>query len=282
MKEVKLYLNYGGHCLAKANHVVKGDPNENIKFHALFALIYHENIGWLLFDTAYSKRFFQATRFYPNKIYANLTKVVIGDLEDIQSQIGSIGLKTSDIKHIIISHFHADHIGGLKDFNSSQIYCTKKAYRQAKNINSFFAFSKGILHDLIPQDIEDRLIFIEDIAIEKQDDIFGMKYDLFNDNSILIYNLPGHAAGQIGIVVKTKKDKYFLVADSCWDQRAYKSGALPSSIVRLFFDSWKDYKESLSNVREFYNKFPEVIIVPTHCSKTTDKLVSNKIDMNVL
>ena len=282
MKSIKLYLNYAGHCFASAKHVVKGDEDEIIKFHALFALLHHPEKGWILFDTGYTSRFYESTKRYPNKIYANATKVVVTDTDEIKNQIKSIGLETSDIQHIIISHFHADHIGGLKDFNNATMYCTKKAYKKVKEISDLFAFSKGILKDLIPDDIEERLVFIEDFSTSNRDDIFGVTYDLFQDDSVIVYNLPGHAAGQIGVEFETQKEKYFLVADSCWDERAYKEGKLPNSIVRLFFDSWKDYKDSLEKVSSYHKKFPDVMIVPTHCSKTTDNLVSNKINMDVL
>ena len=282
MKAIKLYLNYAGHCFASAKHVVKGDKDEMIKFHALFALLHHPEKGWILFDTGYTSRFYESTKSYPNRIYANATKVIITDADEIKNQIKSIGLETLDIQHIIISHFHADHIGGLKDFNNATIYCTKKAYQKSKKISSLFAFSKGVLKDLIPDDIEERLVFIEDFSTSNRDDIFGVTYDLFQDDSVIIYNLPGHAAGQIGVEFETQKEKYFLVADSCWDERAYKEGKLPNSIVRLFFDSWKDYKDSLGKVSSYHKKFPDVIIVPTHCSKTTDNLVSNEINMDVL
>ena len=282
MKAIKLYLNYAGHCFASAKHVVKGDKDEMIKFHALFALLHHPEKGWILFDTGYTSRFYESTKSYPNRIYANATKVVITDADEIKNQIKSIGLETLDIQHIIISHFHADHIGGLKDFNNATIYCTKKAYQKAKKISNLFAFSKGVLKDLIPDDIEERLVFVEDFSSPNPDDIFGVTYDLFQDNSIIVCDLPGHAAGQIGIEFETQNEKYFLVADSCWDERAYKEGILPNSIVRLFFDSCKDYKDSLGKVSSYHKKFPDVIIVPTHCSKTTDNLVSNEINMDVL
>ena len=282
MKAIKLYLNYAGYCFANAKHVVNGDKDEMIKFHALFALLHHPKKGWILFDTGYSSRFYESTKKYPNKIYANATKVVVNETDEIKNQIKSIGLETSDIQHIIISHFHADHIGGLIDFNNATIYCAKKAYQKAKQISDLFAFSKGVLKDLIPEDIEERLVFIEDFSTSITDDIFSVNYDLFKDNSVIIYNLPGHAAGQIGIEFETQKEKYFLVADSCWDKRAFKEGKLPNSIVRLFFDSWKDYKDSLEKLISYHKKFPDVIIVPTHCSKTTDNLVSNEINMDVL
>ena len=35
---------------------------ENIKFHALFAIINHPKLGWILFDTGYTKRFYEETK----------------------------------------------------------------------------------------------------------------------------------------------------------------------------------------------------------------------------
>lgn len=282
MKKCKLCLNYAGHCMAKANHAVKGDASINIKFHALFGLIKHPEMGWILFDTGYTERFYEATKSFPNKLYALTTKVNITKTDEVKQQLKSNGILPEDITHIIISHFHADHIGGLKDFENATIYCSKLAYRQVQKTSNQFAFAKGILKDLILENIEKRLRFIENISQAVEDDIFGIKYDLFNDKSIYIYLLPGHAAGQIGIFIQTNITKYFLIADACWNERAFKNDALPSPIVRLFFDSWSDYKGSIKKIKLFHEKYPEVIIIPTHCETSTSKLVNPVFNLDAL
>ena len=58
-------------------------------------------------------------------------------------------------------------------------------------VSNFFNFSKGILKGLIPDDIEQRIVYIEDCQI-CSDEIFGLKYDIFQDDSIMSYHLPGH------------------------------------------------------------------------------------------
>ncbi len=282
MKEVKLYINNAGFCIAKERHAIKGGSNKSIKFGALFGLIQHPTMGWILFDTGYTDRFFEATKYFPNKIYALATKVEIKKEDEVKSQLSHFGLTCSDIKHLIVSHFHADHIGGLQDFENAIFYCSKKAFYQAKNCNKFLGFSKGILKSLIPADMESRIKFIDEISHPVQDDIFGIKYDLFNDQSIFVYDLPGHAAGQIGIELKTKKKKYFLIADACWLEQSYKELILPSSIVKLFFDSCYDFKVSLNKVHQFHLRNPEVIIIPTHCAKTTEAIIPKIFDIDVL
>ena len=282
MKEVKLFLGYAGFCYAKESHTIKGGKNIPVKFHALFGLIQHPVQGWILFDTGYSTQFYEITKSYPDKLYSKITKVMVSAEDEIKSQLKQFNLSPSDIRHIIISHFHADHIGGLKDFSNALFYCSKPAYRQMNGISSFFGFTKGILKDLIPEDFNSRVRFIEDVATPVTDELFGTRYDLFNDTSMFIYDLPGHAAGQIGLQLKTNQHSYFLIADACWNRLSYKNLTLPPSFVRLLFDSWKDFKESLQKVHAFHAKYPEIIIVPSHCSATTTSLVSGKYEIDAL
>jgi glyoxylase-like metal-dependent hydrolase (beta-lactamase superfamily II) len=282
MKRCKLYLNNAGYCLAKGSKAVKGEKNRDIQFKALFALIQHPHQGWILFDTGYSGRFYQATRFLPNKIYALITKVFIDEDQGVKAQLKRAGIDSQEIRHVIISHFHADHIGGLKDFNNATFYCSRGAYRQLKEFGNLLAFSKGILKELIPEDFESRLKFTEETGGKKEDAIFGIVSDIFNDNSILVHHLPGHAAGQTGILLQTHRRRYFLVADACWDKRAYLDLKLPHPIVRLFFHSWKQYKETINKLKLYQQLFPEVLIVPSHCSSTTDKIINSNLNMNEL
>ncbi|TVQ18076.1 MAG: MBL fold metallo-hydrolase [Bacteroidetes bacterium] len=282
MKNCKLYLNIAGYCMAKGSHAVKGESPKDIPFKALFGLIQHPEKGWILFDTGYTRRFYNATRFFPNKMYALTTRVLVDEKDEIKSQIENAGIHCDDIRHVIISHFHADHIGGLKDFSNATFYCSQTAWDQVKQMSNFMAFSKGILKGLIPEDFESRLKFVEEAGSKIPDAVFGHAHDLFNDNSILVYNLPGHAAGQIGIALQTQTRKYFLIADACWDERAYLEMKLPHPIVRLVFHSWKEYVATVSKIQRYHELFPDVWIVPAHCSASTDKVIRSNIDLNVL
>ena len=92
----------------------------------------------------------------------------------------------------------------------------------------------------------------------KIDEILGKGYDLFGDHSIVLYPLPGHAAGQYGALVQTKNIPVFLVADAFWDMRAITHKMGPDPIVRLFFDDWKAYHTTLDKLREFHKTHPTI------------------------
>ncbi len=282
MKKTKLYLNHAGFCLAKEHHAISIGRKLEIKFHALWGIIQHPEKGYILYDTAYSEEFYGATKFFPNKIYALITKVKISKNEEISSQLASHGISPNEIHHVIITHFHADHICGLKDFPNATFYTSSTALNHTLNLSTFFAFSKGVLKTLLPNDLKERTIFIDRDTKKMDDPIFGHKFDLFGDESIFVFELPGHAAGQIGIQLETQKRSYFLISDACWLKKSYEENILPNPIVRLFFDSWSDYKETLKKIHEFHKKNPTTLIVPTHCFETTSELIQSKISFDVL
>jgi glyoxylase-like metal-dependent hydrolase (beta-lactamase superfamily II) len=281
MENSKLHLGYAGFCYSKENHAIENGRKQDIIFNALWGLIEHPTEGYILFDTGYTNRFYSATKNYPNKIYAQITKVHISPEQEVKAQLEANGISPHSIKHIFISHFHADHIGGLKDFPNATFHASSIAVNQMRKVSKTFAFTKGILKDLIPDDFMNRLSLIDE-KLKVELPFLGIAYDLFGDGYLTAVPLPGHARGQMGLLLSTNKQSYFLISDACWLKETYIKGTLPSPIVRLFFDSWSDFKSSLKKIMHFHKKEPKTIIVPTHCAETTDPLIRSKIDLDVL
>ena len=56
-----------------------------IRFEATWAIIKHPSRGTVLFDTGYTKRFHTATKYFPNSIYAMITKVEIDSNQEAKN-----------------------------------------------------------------------------------------------------------------------------------------------------------------------------------------------------
>jgi len=260
--KVSLSIRSSGHCLAYANHVVKGDPRKKIRFEATWAIIEHPSEGIILFDTGYTSRFHKATKKFPNSIYAKLTKVEVANEQEAKNQINP-----DLVKHIIISHLHADHVGGILDFPNAIYWTSDECLKEFQNLPKWKGFSKGLLHDLFPNNWGNNCKKFKSFnTIEHV--ILGIGYDIFGDNSIVMFPLPGHAAGQHGALIQTNNGPVFLVADAFWDIRAITNNLGPNPIVRLFFDDWKAYNETLKRLQAFHESNPEIPLLASHCPKT--------------
>ena len=272
MKTVKFELKAAGYCEAQHHHAVKGAKKETIRFYATYAHIEHPEHGHILFDTGYTRRFYTATKTYPFKLYAQITKVFIKETEEACQQLKEAGIAPEDIRYIIVSHFHADHIGGLRDFPNARFICSESAYTDVKNRKGVAALSRGFIPELMPTDFHERAQLISTKKGGAHDSILGSMYDLFDDGSILLCGLSGHAKGQIGALLQTDEGKIFLVSDGVWLKPNYTHLQLPHPIVRLFFDSWKDFKSNLNKIHQYHKAHPETLIIPCHCRATYEAI----------
>lgn len=276
MTKLKFALKSAGYCTANQSHALRGAPNKTIKFFATYGHIVHPIHGHILFDTGYTRRFYTSTLKYPYKIYAKATKVFIEEHEEALTALKHEGIAPEDIKFIIISHFHADHIGGLKDFPNAQFICSKAAYEDIVLRKGLSAVKKGFLPNLLPENFESRTRFLSFEETSLIDPHLGNLIDLFEDRSIQLCALDGHAKGQIGALLQSERP-IFLIADAAWFKANYQQLHLPSPIVRLFFDSWSDFIHSLKKIHTFHKANPETQIIPCHCEETYREWNNNNV-----
>lgn len=275
MTKVSLEIKAAGFCTASRHHAVKGSKRETIRFYATYALIHHPVKGYILFDTGYTGRFYEQTQEFPYSTYAKATIVEVHKKDEVVNQLVAIGIVAEEVKYIIISHFHADHLGGLRDFPNAEFICSKGAYESIRGKSGWSAVKQGFLPEHLPPDFQQRMRLI-DFEGAEQDEMLGPIVDVFSDGAIELCLLEGHAKGQMGALVNAVTKKFLLIADAAWLKEHYETEAVPHSIVRLFFDSWKNYRATLTKLRQFYKANPKVEMVACHCRSTYEKLKGKK------
>jgi glyoxylase-like metal-dependent hydrolase (beta-lactamase superfamily II) len=263
-----------GYCTNFERITLKSGKFKSIKFPANFALIKHPSEGYILFDTGYSQHFIEETKKFPFNIYKMLTPVYFNEDESAYNQIINKGIDPEEIKYIIISHFHADHIAGLKDFKNCKFICFNKAYYEIKDKTGISALKNAFIPNLLPTDFEKRVIFIDmkqPFYIGNEYSPLTFAYDVFSDRSILAVELTGHAVGQMGIIFENNNNKIFLCADACWSSKAYKDNIPPSSITKLINPKQREYIRNLKKLHMLYKNNNDIKIIPSHCTEALDE-----------
>ncbi|TLX15964.1 MBL fold metallo-hydrolase [Rhizobium sp. MHM7A] len=265
----KLYV--AGFCKNIGALTMRGEPWAVTKFPAICALIQHPSGRNILFDTGYAKRFHTVTQKLPYKFYAWFTPVTVTAEDELHSQLLLDGLRPQDIDTVILSHFHADHLGGIKDFPDVTVIASQKAFDAAQALSPIQAVKTGFIPDLIPGDFKNRMMPLEKIpTVPVLDYLPGFQsgWDLFGDGSVLAVPLPGHAKDQFGIYFQdAQHGEIFLVADAAWSSRAIRENRLPSSLAYSAFDSGQDYDRVMGKLHHLTKTRPEVKLVPSHCSE---------------
>lgn len=240
-------------------------------FPALAALIRHPLHGLILFDTGYAARIFDVTRHWPEKLYALATPVELAPEEELGAQLKRRGLALGDVRMLVISHFHADHIAGVRDLPHARFLCSREGLASIRTTTRFKGVRRGLLPALLPDDFEARAAFIEDcplVALPAVLAPFSTGYDLFSDRSLIAVPLLGHAPGQYGVVLRVEGGGFvFLVADAAWSTAALREDALPMAIAGHLVGHSAAYPTTFHRLHELSRRTSdaEVLIVPSHC-----------------
>jgi glyoxylase-like metal-dependent hydrolase (beta-lactamase superfamily II) len=264
-----------GHCLASEHHLIRGGRRRRLAIHSLVALLGHPTQGWLLWDAGYAPRMLDVTHRFPYRLYRWATPLRLAPELAVLAQLPRFGLEPGAIRRVVISHFHADHISGLRDFPRADLIAARSAYASIAGRTGFGALARAFIPDLLPPDFERRAVLLDDFAGPALDGL-GPTLDLFGDGSAVVLSLPGHARGQIGLLANTQRGQLFFIADSCWMSEAFRTNTPPHWITRLFIDDFATMKSTLAQIHQYHRQHPGVTLIPSHCPEVFRRYVGGQ------
>jgi glyoxylase-like metal-dependent hydrolase (beta-lactamase superfamily II) len=260
-----------GHCFHPEAMVMKGHSWSSMMFPAYVGVIRHPVHGVVLFDTGYAHRFWHETTRFPEICYRLLTPMHLNEDEQLQQQLIRMNIDVEDVRYIFISHFHADHISGLRDFPRAKFICSREALEKMTGLGRFPGVLKGYLPRLLPNDFVSRCLFIEDCKLVKTDRgllPFEQARDIFGDGGLLAISLPGHAVGHYGLLLESGAKGRFLIGDAAWTREAYTEGLRPNRLTHLVLDDGKAYLETLEKLSRVVLANDKLQLIPSHCQKS--------------
>lgn len=258
-----------GCCYQSSHLVLPGSTRRRMRFPALVVRMRHPEHGIVLFDTGYAPRVVDRCSGLPERVLVSLLPIEISPAQTARAHLAAEGIAAENVSHVILSHFHADHVGGLEDFPRAKLHCHLPSLQRLHGMSRWRTMRHGIVASLLPEMKRD----VQDVTalprVQTGMELFPEAWDLFGDGSILLLELPGHADGQIGaIVTRNGGGRFFLVSDACWVQEAWRDLRMPSNLTRLVHHDFSAYRQMLHRLNGFQQKYPDVVIVPSHCEQT--------------
>ncbi len=241
-----------GHCTHAACMAVRGAGWQSCAFPAKTYLLEANQRYWL-WDTGYAQHFMDATASGVFALYRKVTPVYFESDQAIVAQLRQRGIAASDLSGLILSHFHGDHIAGLRDFPAVPLIASGQGWAETRRLRGWRALQKGFVPALMPEDIEQRLRLMEagtKVALPEALLPFTQAYAVADSNNeILLVDLPGHAAGHIGAFVCCDDGWHLLAADAAWDVANFREGRLPSALTRLIMADHGQYVATLGQLQ---------------------------------
>lgn len=244
-----------GYCLHPGCMALRGAGWRVCRFPSRVWLIEANNRRWL-WDTGYARYFTEETSNGIFWLYRKITPVYCEPEEEILFQLASKGLSPGDISGIILSHFHGDHIAGLRDFPSVPAICSGEGWSKIRRLRGIRALKQAFIPGLIPADFETRLSFVESferISMPQALAPFNDGYVLPESNrEIILVPLPGHAPGQIGAFILTDNGWTLLASDAAWSPKNYQEMRGPAIAAGLIMDDSAAYWQTLKKLNQLW------------------------------
>jgi len=181
----------------------------------------------------------------------------------IPAQLEKIGLKTSDIKYVVVGHLHLDHGGNVSQFPNATLVT------QEDELKAAWWPDVGFSVYYIPGDFADT----------KKMNIIRLSgdLDLFDDGTARIMRAPGHTPGSQFMVVKLPKTgSVILTSDVVYLKENLDKNLIPPIPGTVSpGDAYRSYQRvrlirDANNAQIFYGHDPEVFKATKHAPEFYD------------
>lgn len=251
-----------GHCNQLEALSRQGGGWRKIEFPSYAAAIKHPTAGWVMFDTGYAQHFFDATARLPERLYRTLLPVHLDT--SIKAELERVGATPDEVRRVVVSHFHGDHVAGLRDLPNARISAGRAGLDQITSLRGLAAVRHGLLPAMLPEDLTSRFEPVEDAATVPVDGLDG--WDLLGDRSLIAVDLPGHMPGHLGLLLTTAdRGQVLLAGDAAWSSRAIRDFQPPPRPVAAMWDDARAAQSTLRSLQRLDADHDDLTILPAHC-----------------
>jgi len=178
-------------------------------------------------------------------------------------------LTPSDLRGIVLTHAHWDHVSGLADLREVPVWIAPEELAYARSEDE-----GGKLYRQLEAEGPFRLQELNYPSGAYGP--FSASYDFFQDGSVVLVPMPGHTPGSIGVFVSLpNRQRLLIVGDTSWTKEGIDWPAEKPWLARRMVDhDPARVREQLVLLHQLQRANPELIIVPAHDARVHETLPS--------
>lgn len=151
-------------------------------------------------------------------------RIEVGDDDDVVSLLAGAGVAAAEVEHVVASHLHYDHAGGLQFLPGAAVWVQAAELRFARE----------------PAVYQRDLYDTDDFGHALRWQELEGAHDVFGDGAVTILPTPGHTPGHQSLCVELPSGLHVLAADASYLESAMRARHLPGVVWNpdAMVDSW--------------------------------------------
>lgn len=257
------HLNCGSFCPLSHPIVNRALPQLDRFNLVCHCLLIETESGLVLVDTGLGLEDVRNhQRFKSNLVFNQFAKPKLDLEETAYIQITKMGFSPKDVKHIIVTHFDSDHIGGLADFPEATIHLLQDEWDAAQNPSS--PREKARYQKIRWE--QNRNIETYKVGGDEWHGFKRVQNLRGVAPSIFLVSLPGHTRGHAGIYIENQ-NPLFHAGDAFMLSPQLKGDKeiLPLTLYnKLAHEDLKQAAQTLDKLKQFQTSSPGCDLFCSH------------------
>jgi glyoxylase-like metal-dependent hydrolase (beta-lactamase superfamily II) len=182
----------------------------------------------------------------------------------VAAQLPQAGLGVSDLRAVILTHAHWDHVSGLADLPGVPVWVTSAELDFVNSDSEQTALARSIgVKTYQAYSFKDGPYLG-----------FDSSYDVFGDGAVVIVPAKGHTPGSVIIFVTLASNKrYALIGDLAWQSEGVDIPAEKPWLPRVLVgENREPVQQLLVRMHHLQKLMPELTVVPAHDQRVWDSL----------
>jgi glyoxylase-like metal-dependent hydrolase (beta-lactamase superfamily II) len=246
-----------GRGVARLAHVlIDREWSDWVPIHAW--LIEHDE-GLILVDTGETARVHQRgyhPRWHP--FFRRASQFQVTPQDEIGAQLQGMGVRTRDIRHVVLTHLHTDHAGGLAHVVGCRTWLHSIEWHRAKGISGQV---QGYLPHRWPQWWDPEPLRFEPLAFGP----FRERMPLTTRGDVFAVPTPGHTPGHVSVIVQGAPS-IFIAGDT-----SYTEALLTQGVVDGVSPDEGVARETNQRILALAREQP-LVYLPSHDPQSADRL----------
>jgi N-acyl homoserine lactone hydrolase len=230
----------------------------------IYAWAIEHDEGVIVVDTGETSRVHQKG-YFPgwHPFYRRAARFSVHPDEEIGPQLRELGIGPRDVRHVVLTHLHTDHAGGLAHLTNVRSWVSRQEFDRASGLGGQI---QGYLPHRWPRWWQPNFIRFDHGAFGP----FESSMSLTKEGDVLILPTPGHTPHHVSVVV-CGSPALFLAGDTSYDQQLLIAGKVDG-----VSPNEKVARETLSRIIALSKERP-MVYLPSHDPEGQSRLLNQSV-----